>query len=356
MVKDPEFHIRLTDLDSALLESNPDFRMDILRVVMTFKLLSDQQLEDMREYADADSGKIERWLIVPSTMPLSVLGVTIDKAFGLIPSLQSSFFSLPDDRFKFYVPDFRTFLDDCGALFFNPIDDDYTMGVSYASSLSQNEIMEYPYHLEHISYKEAQESLSDIRMLLDSTAFSNDGRRLGDLPVTADLIEKLTHKIARPLVTDLSLFIPYPYVLGREGSPSAPVEQVRKIIRKTGFRCIERKRNVKALSHELIYTKLPIEGDEKGFEFTITRPRDAREIFEDGYNDIKGYLDSIRYVSCNRAPDCIAKMGYDIFGETEEEYHSFIMRIHSSEAVIYRQLGAEAGWREPYMDKRRVLR
>ena len=96
MQKEPSFTLRLSELDKVLMRSNPFFRIIPLRIVMEFRSMSPEQLRDLREYADADDGRIERWILVPSAMPLSVLGYTIDRAFGLIPSPQSSSFLLPD--------------------------------------------------------------------------------------------------------------------------------------------------------------------------------------------------------------------------------------------------------------------
>ena len=95
---------------------------------------------------------------------------------------------------------------------------------------------------------------------------------------------------------------------------------------------------------------------DKGFEFSVTRPKDARMVFADGYVDLDGYIDSARHVASELLPDCIAKMGYDLFGETEEEYLSFMTRLHGPDAIHYRQLAESAGWREPYIDRRKVLR
>ena len=153
---------------------------------------------------------------------------------------------------------------------------------------------------------------------------------------------------------DIAPYIPFPYILGREGAPLASAADAEKILSRKALDV--RSRGAKPLTHELVYRKLSEEELDKGFEFSVTRPKDARMVFADGYVDLDGYIDSARHVASELLPDCIAKMGYDLFGETEEEYLSFMTRLHGPDAIHYRQLAESAGWREPYIDRRKVLR
>ena len=95
MLKEPSFSVRLSQLDRMLLESSPFYRIDLLRVVMSFRSLGGDDLKTLEEYADAADGKIERWLLVPSSMTLAVLAFTIDRAFGLIPTGRAGVPHLP---------------------------------------------------------------------------------------------------------------------------------------------------------------------------------------------------------------------------------------------------------------------
>ena len=117
-------------------------------------------------------------------------------------------------------------------------------------------------------------------------------------------------------------------------------------------------RGAKPFTHTLIYEHLsPIPEDRgQGFWFTITRPRDVREIINDGYLRFEDYLRSMKYVQREMMPDCIAKKGYDLFGESEEEYYSFIMNLHGPDRVSFRALADAAGWREPNPDAKKILR
>ena len=347
MQKEPSFTVKLSQLDRILLDSSPFYHIDLVRVSMHFSTLGDKELRDLEEYADASDGMIERWLLLPSSMPLSVLSFVIDRAFGLVPTPSSSCFLLPPDREKVYAPDFRSLLSRSGSLFFNPIDDEYLNKVASQCSVCSNFIMEAPYDLSHKSYEEVQEELDKLRA---------DVSRFYDEPVTEDLLAEASFAAKEPFAHDLAPYLPYSYILGKEGSSLASAEQADAIFTKGRFNA--RARGAKPLSHELIYSKLSEseEGFGKGFIFSVTRPRDARSVFADGYIDLDGYIDAARYVSSSLLPDCIAKIGYDLFGETEEEYYSFIMRLHGPDNVFYRQMAELAGWREPFIDRKKVLR
>lgn len=356
MSREPIFNIRLSQLDKILLDSSPFFRIDVLRVVMTFRTLDHDMLSSLAEYADAEDGRIERWLMVPSSMPLSVLGYVIDRAFGLIPSPDTSSFLLPEDRFQAYAPDMASFLKLSGRLFFNPIQDDYLDAVASECALRRTFIMEPPYDLPHLSYETCQEIIEGYMEHFPSEGIMVGDRRYGkeELPVSEDSILALTHAVGEPFVRDIAPYIPFPYILGREGAPLASAADAEKILSRKALDV--RSRGAKPLTHELIYEHLSYEEPDEGFRFSITRPKDVRRIIEDGYLDLEGYIDSARYVAASLMPDCIAKIGYDLFGETEKEYASFIMRLHGPDAPMYRALAEEAGWREPYIDKRKVLR
>ncbi|MBQ0072237.1 MAG: hypothetical protein KBS81_10380, partial [Spirochaetales bacterium] len=71
---------------------------------------------------------------------------------------------------------------------------------------------------------------------------------------------------------------------------------------------------------------------------------------------VEDYLESIRYVLKTMFPDCIYKKGYDLFGPDPEFYHEFIMEIHGADAENYLKEAVTAGWKEPYMDLKKILR
>ena len=356
MIREPVFNIRLSQLDKVLLDSSPFFRIDVLRVVMAFRTLDHDTLSSLAEYADAQGGRIERWLMVPSSMPLSVLAYVIDRAFGLVPSPDTSSFLLPEDRFRAYAPDMASFLKRSGRLFFNPIQDDYLDAVASESALRRTFIMDPPYDLPHLSYEACQEILEGYISHFPSEGIMIGGRRcaMDDIEPTEEALLAVTHAVGEPFVRDISPYIPFPYILGREGASLASASEADKALSRKSFDI--RSRGARPLTHELIYEHLSYEQPDDGFRFSITRPKDVRSIIEDGYLDLEAYIDSARYVSSTLMPDCIAKIGYDLFGETEHEYASFIMRLHSPDAQAYRAYAEEAGWREPYIDKRKVLR
>ena len=84
MQKEPTFTLRLSELDRIIMESHPFFRVIPLKITMEFQKMTTDQLRNLREYADAEEGRIERWILVPSAMPLSVLAYTALKRAGAL--------------------------------------------------------------------------------------------------------------------------------------------------------------------------------------------------------------------------------------------------------------------------------
>ena len=150
---------------------------------MAFRTLDHDMLSSLAEYADAQGGRIERWLMVPSSMPLSVLGYVIDRAFGLIPSPDTSSFLLPEDRFQAYAPDMASFLKLSGRLFFNPIQDDYLDAVASECALRRTFIMEPPYDLPHLSYETCQEIIEGYTTVINLSKIGRSIRALISLSV-----------------------------------------------------------------------------------------------------------------------------------------------------------------------------
>ena len=355
MLKEPVFNIRLSQLDKILLNSSPFFRMDVLRVTMAFRTLDSGALADLEEYADATGGVMERWLLVPSSMPLSVLGHVIDRAFGLLPSPDSSAFFLPDDRLSIFAPDIPSLIRRSGYLFFNPVEDDYVNAVAAGCSLERAG-MAPPYETPHMSYEDCRTALEGFLRHVPERGIRYDGAltAVEDIPVTPAGLLSFSHATGELLVSEIAPYIPYPYVLAKEGAPLCSPEAADRVLCRRAYD--ERSRGARPVTHTLIYRHMSYADPDKGFSFSVTRPKDVREILHDGYLDLESYIDSVRYVASCLLPDCLAKIGYDLFGEDEDDYHAFIMRLHGPSSGYCRSLAEEAGWREPYIDRKRVLR
>lgn len=358
MQKEPSFTLRLSELDKVLMRSNPFFRIIPLRIVMEFRSMSPEQLRDLREYADADDGRIERWILVPSAMPLSVLGYTIDRAFGLIPSPQSSSFLLPDNLLKIYAPDVASLLDQGGRMFFIPVDDEYLNNVYEESVRCCNFIASFPYDFPSLPYEEAQKEVSRIFGKIRTDGFDYLGKHfmLSELPVEAKILQELMNTVKFPVTAELNPALPVSYVLQPEGQKLPDPEAARKALEKDELNSFGR--GARPFADSIIFEHLSPVPEERGrgFWFTVTRPKDVREILNDGYLRMSEYLDSMAYVQRTLLPDCIAKKGYDLFGESEESYYSFIMNLHGPDRAGFRTLADMAGWREPNLDIRKILR
>ena len=64
----------------------------------------------------------------------------------------------------------------------------------------------------------------------------------------------------------------------------------------------------------------------------------------------------MKYVRKESAPDCIYKKGYDLFGPDQIFYYQFIMAIHGDRREEMLDQAKKVGWREPYIDIKKVLR
>ena len=77
MAKAPNIDIPLSKLDKTLLDASPFFKIVPLKVRMTFNELTEEALEDLKEYANVEDGTVERWILVPDRTPLGVLSSII---------------------------------------------------------------------------------------------------------------------------------------------------------------------------------------------------------------------------------------------------------------------------------------
>ena len=59
----------------------------------------------------------------------------------------------------------------------------------------------------------------------------------------------------------------------------------------------------------------------EGFTFEITMEDNVYSLIKEGYLTLDEYLDSLRYVLKESAPDCIYKKGYDLFGPDQIFYY-----------------------------------
>ena len=353
-MKEPEFNLKLSQLDKLLLNVEPFFRILPLRVTMSFKTLSPDKLRLLEDYADVVEGKVERWLLIPSTMPLAVLGYTVCRAFGIMPSgpLLSGFKLAPERRAEL-APAIGDVLPFLGAVF-EFIPDIVTEEQLFDSALkAKNMVPPPPYDYEWIVYGAYQEEVR--RLLLENTKeFLYNGVKADyrTLEVNDDTLEALSEYIDLPVLADNLLpFLPVPYVLQKEGGKLYSGDEVLKTLSKDSLSVTGH--GAKPFAREILFFSSP---DEDGFVFTVQRPKDVSCLFREGYIELDQYIDAAKYVARTGKPDCICKKGFDLFGMNEENYYDFMLKIHSPDSVAVRQIASDLGWREPYMDLKKILR
>ena len=60
MAKAPNIDVPLNKLDKAFLDASPVFKIVPLKVRMTFNELTEEALEDLKEYANVEDGTVKK--------------------------------------------------------------------------------------------------------------------------------------------------------------------------------------------------------------------------------------------------------------------------------------------------------
>ena len=353
-MKEPSFTLKLSQLDKFLRNCDPFFRIIPLRVTMSFSKLSADKLRFLEEYADVREGQVERWLLVPSSMPLAVLGYTISRAFGIIPAGPVlSGFRLPPEVQERFAPTIGEALPLMGAVF------DFIPDVEAEEELfqralnSRNFVPPPPYNYEWLTYTTYQQEVRKY-LLENDKEFLLDGKPadIRSLPFNDESCAAIAQYLELPVLScQLLPFLPVPYVLQQPGLKLYSRDEAAHVLEKETMSPTGR--GAKPFTYEIRFISCI---DEDSFVFSVTRPKDVRELLADGYLELDDYIASCRYVACNCLPDCICKKGYDLFGPGEEIYAEFMLRLHSQDSAAVRQIASELGWREPYIDLKKVLR
>ncbi|MBQ0070272.1 MAG: hypothetical protein KBS81_00195, partial [Spirochaetales bacterium] len=264
MAKSPEVKIQLKKLEDILLKSSPIAEIIPLKVKVSFSSLPENEVKDLEEFANAEGGSIERWLLVPDSIPLGSLSYVIEKAFGLLPDPASNVFTLGDEDWNRLVPDMGTFLSLCGRLFDNPMDASYLSSMaemSIGSKLWMAPLLLALMVPPVLSYEESQKEIKKQFALLEKDGVTIDGvyYALSDAPVDLDYYYD---KVADPedfgLTDGLCPDLELREVLQEEGKRTYGLRDVRK--KKKGLGAYGRK-NAKPLTHVLHMLKF----DEEDF-------------------------------------------------------------------------------------------
>ena len=356
MAKAPNIDVPLNKLDKAFLDASPFFKIVPLKVRMTFNELNEEELEDLGEYANVEDGTIERWMLVPDRTPLGVLSSVSSRSFGLIPSHMGAFFALEDDDWDRLCPNLETYLNHCGDIFETPPDTTYCLCMEELGFSCKNMIPPLIPSLvmpSERSFEDAQnviwEKLGDIK----KKGINIGGRNvpINECPADLNFLSSFEkdddeYVFSDNLCPDLQL----KDVLTTKGKKKYSFDQ-----RPEGKRPMVTRWSPKPFTDKLLMMQYTEEGFE-GFTFEITMEDNVYPLIKEGYLTVDEYLDSLKYVLKESSPDCICKKGYDLFGPDQVFYYEFIMAIHGEDREEVLDHAKQAGWREPYIDIKKILR
>lgn len=348
-------------VEEYILSMNPYFDIIPLKVTFSFSSFSPLDLEKLKELANVENGIIERWILVPDSCSLGILKYIIQRAFGLNPNVFYSYFTLPSNEVNRSFSSLSDMLSCCGSIFDNPEDVGYEMMLEEESLDDKNMIppLSVAMYSTPFEWKKVQEmleaELSDI--LKDGLLYEGKKVKVEELPPSLSLLQGKTktkdfewsEKLCENLeIRDVLL------------SPQQRYTDVKKRPKEIRQSHVKRYKRAIPFTRE-IYLECETK-DEAGFEFKVEKLENIYSLFEDDLLTVDEYFESCQYVTRTERADCIYKNGYDLFGVSPEFYYLILLGWHQKSGLllednktIYQHL-KDLGWREPYMDLKKVLR
>ena len=356
MAKAPNIDISLKKLDKLLLDASPFFKIVPLKVRMTFTDLDEEELKNLEEYANVEDGTVERWILVPDRTPLGALSYIVSRSIGLIPSAMGTFFALEDKDWDRLCPNLETYLENCGSIFETPPDSTYCLCMEDLAFGCKNMIPPLIPSLimpTEKSYEDSQKDVWERVKKAKENGILVDSKRVSLSSAPADLnllapyeTESMGYVFSDNLSPDLAL----KDVLTKKGNKIYSFSH-----RPKGKRPLAARWSPKPFTDKLLMMQCNEDGYAT-FVFEITMEENVYPLIRDGYLTVDEYLESLKYVIKNSAPDCICKKGYDVFGPDQLFYYEFIMAAHGNDAEELLKQAKMMGWREPYIDKTKILR
>ncbi len=347
--------LTLKDIDKRLLAANSFFDIIPLRVSMKLDLPK-PQMQFLRDNADAEDGMIERWLLVPSTMPLCLLSATILIAFGAYPSPGEGFF-LPAERNKEIASSFGDLLFLSPYLFNFPVDPGYMEEADRRINDEDADVLSAPYLIP----RTPPELLIELRDEILRPLKGKIGRKALQLaPLSDETFAEVCMKTGYDIGMDLALTLPIGWVIGRRNRKLISADKIISRYSKHYHDADNMNVSMAPLTHSLIYISGsgPVESKAETFtpyKFEITVPNSIQPLLDDGYTTLSDYFEAITYVLSTGAPDCIARRGYGLYGECQEDFYDFITEMKTSGLGLAD--AAEAfGWQGLSLDPKLILR
>lgn len=342
-------------IDRYFLTANPIYDVTPLKVSYTFSSLGESEMEDLKEFANVEDGKIERWLLVPDCISLGTLGYVVQRAFGLSPFAFTPSPLLCEEEQQLLFPTLKSQLEACGSIFDDPFDIDYYSTLIDAAASSPNDVPHPQVAMmmePGISYEDAQKSVWEEVGDIARKGFVFGGRKmslLDDLNLAS--LNGVTKNEDYDWSDELCKHIELKDALLRE---DARRPDFQKRFKGQRYTLTSGRRKGNPFCYKLLIESFF--EDDPAFLFEVVRPSSVKSLLDDGYITLESYMESVQFVSRNFVPDCICKKGYNLFGDSEEAYHAFIMLLHSpfNDGVIYE--ARKGGWTEPTMDLKKIFR
>lgn len=342
-------------LDKHLRGMNPIVGIVPVRIRADLTALTKTEKKNLRTFANIEDGISERILLVPDNITVGALEAAIDRSFGLIADMfdSKSVFSQADmDRI---FPSLYSLIEYAGLILDDPFDsslfDIYTeMQHSDALMMIQGPI--YPSDSKRYGRLNSELKVYYKKGIDEGVMYNGRLTPFRDIPATDQNVEAYLDKDDDVFIVSLALDLHLFEFLAAKGSRIYDAEAFRRYIKKS-------EKGVDAVPKPLVHSFDSIRYNDRGeqaFIFHVDMPKDISSIIKDEFISVEDYIESVDYVSNTFYPDCIYKSGYDLFGQSASEYYEFIMSLHSGVPPFYHDLMKAAGWREPFLDLKRVLR
>ena len=343
-------------LDAALRGESPiSFGVMALRIRASLGELTKSEKRNLKEYANIENGIVERYLLVPGNITVVALEFAIDKCFGLWPEQYGAITLLDNDGMKRHFPTLGNILDNWGLLFEHPFDDKLIDQYLLSSeSLENLMLIEGPFYARRaevdstVSAKLREKFKKEIE---EGVEYNGEVISLRDVPAGLDTFDAYLNKDGQCSLT-ISPDVEVRELIAPKGTRLNTLDSFNSYLKKA---IAGKDATIKPIARALDSIRYNDEGKE-AFRFQVDIPSSIEFIIEEGHLSIEEYMDSVGYVTNTFLPDCIYKSGYDLYGKDARDYYEFIMNLHSGLPQFFHDIVRAAGWREPLLDYKRIMR
>ncbi len=342
--------------DEAIRGRNPlTYGVMPLCIRASLEGLSKSEKRNLKEYANIENGIVERYLLVPGNITVGALEFAIDKCFGLWPDQYGALTLLDDDNMSRLFPTLGDVIENTGTLLASPFDgklqDDYIISSEAIETLLLIEGPFYPKRdkLDPTVPKKLKEKFK--KEIEEGVEYNGEVTSILNIPYDVEAFEKYLDKDGQyPL--SISPDIEIRELIAEKGTKLNNLSSFNRSLKKNLAGQITA---IKPVARSIKSIRFNDEGAE-AFVFHVDIPSSVEFIIEDGHMSLEEYIESVNYVNNSFLPDCIYKNGYDLNGKDSRDYYNFIMSLHSGLPQFFHDIIKQAGWREPLLDYKRIMR